>query len=77
MNKKEQCIILRENIKYLRRKYKLTQKKMAEICHISVSYLRKIERNELPPRLGVKTVFFLTAYFKLLPKQLFYPLFES
>ena len=57
MNKKEQCVILCKNIKYLRRKYKLTQKEMAEICHISVSSLRKIERNELPPRLNTDIFF--------------------
>ena len=76
MNKKEQYIILCKNIKYLRRKNKLTQKKMAEICHISVSSLRKIERNELPPQLSVDIIFYLVFYFKLVPKQLFYSLLE-
>ncbi|MBU5449571.1 helix-turn-helix transcriptional regulator [Acetivibrio sp. MSJd-27] len=60
----------------MRRKYKLTQKKMAEICHISVSSLRKIERNELPPQLSVDIIFYLVFYFKLVPKQLFYSLLE-
>lgn len=49
---------------------------MAEICHISVSSLRKIERNELPPRLSVYIIFYLVFYFKLVPKQLFYSLLE-
>jgi hypothetical protein len=62
--------------KILAQEIQINTEKMAEICHISVSSLRKIERNELPPRLSVDIIFYLVFYFKLVPKQLFYSLLE-
>lgn len=62
------------NVKYLRKAYALSQKDMAQICGISVSALRKIEREILPPRLSVEPIMNLSTNFKILPSLLFIPL---
>lgn len=41
-----------ENFRYLRRSRGLTQKQMARLLQISVGYVRRLERGEMPPRMG-------------------------
>ena len=44
------------NIRYLRRKNGLTQKQMAQKLHISENYVRKLERGQIPHRLGIDVI---------------------
>ena len=44
------------NIRYLRKKNGWTQKQMAEKLKISVGYVRKLERGQIPERMGIITV---------------------
>ena len=56
------CTLVRE----LRQQHKLSQKKMAELLHISVSSLRKLERGEMP-RISVRIFFHIHAVFGIPP----------
>lgn len=67
----QQFFIFCQNIRYLRKTHRLTQKRMAEICGVSVSTLRKLEDNILPPKISVRTIFNISNHFGLLPGQLF------
>lgn len=72
---KEQCEqqikIFLENIVYLRKHYGLSKKKMAKILQIGVGSLNKIERGELPERLGVDVILHMEDYFRIPAKDLF------
>lgn len=44
------------NIRYLRKKNGLTQKQMAQKLHISENYIRKLEKGQIPYRLGIDAI---------------------
>jgi len=52
-----EIIILSRNLRFIKSKYKLTQKQMAEICGIGVPSMSKLLKNQLPPRVGVECLF--------------------
>lgn len=58
------------NIIFLRKKYSISKKVMAEILGVCVETLNKIERGELPPRLSLKIVFNIEKYFSIKPKDI-------
>ena len=60
-----------QNIRNLKASHNLTQKEMAKICGVSLSTLRQLERNILPPRVSVRIIFNISNYFNLCPEQLF------
>ena len=65
-----------ENVRYLRKQHRLTQKEMAQKLHIGISSLRALERGCFPPRLGVEMVFYIHKQFGVPPKRIFAPLQE-
>lgn len=67
----QEFLIFCQNIRYLRNAHKLTQKEMAEICGVSISTLKKLEHNILPPRISVRIIFAISSHFNLRPEQLF------
>ncbi len=73
---KEEVNNLLYNIKWLRLQHGLTEKQMAEILGIGVGSLRKIEKEELPPRLSANIVFEVQNYFGIKAKDLFCAKFE-
>lgn len=59
------------NMRYLRKNKALTQQKMAQLLHISVGYVRRLEHGELPPRLGIEFVRYIYRHFGVSPGRLF------
>ena len=59
------------NIAFLRKRTGLTKNKMAEILHIGIKSLNKIERGKLPERLSVEVVYRAADYFHIAPDELF------
>ena len=51
------------NIIRIRKKYGLSKKEMAKIMHIGVGSLSMLEKGEMPKRMSVDAVFYLSAYF--------------
>lgn len=62
-----------ENVRTLRRFFKLSQKEMARTMGIGLYSLRKIESGVLPPRLGMDVLFHLYKGFGVLPHALVSP----
>ena len=44
------------NIRYLRKKYALSQRQMAQKLKVSVGYVRMLERGQIPQRMGIATI---------------------
>lgn len=65
-----ECKNLVNNIIFLRKKYGISKKVMAEILGVCVETLNKIERGELPPRLNLEIVFNIQKYFGICPKDI-------
>lgn len=63
--------LLCNNIRKLRLKNGLSQKQMAKHLHIGTESLRKMERGEIPPRMGVNLIFYTCKYFGVTIRQLF------
>ena len=61
---------LLNNIVCLRRRHRLSKRAMAKILGIGVGTLNKMERLQLPPRLGVEIFFRIHAHFGIRPKDL-------
>ena len=58
------------NIRYLRKSRGLTQQQMAQLLHISVGYVRRLERGEVPPRLTVEILQYVYISFGISPAVL-------
>ena len=71
MNNMASVFIFFENIRYLRKKHRLTQKQMAEILGIGIKSLSLIERGILPPRLSGAVLLRAEEYFKIPLKDMF------
>ncbi len=56
-------------VKQLRRDHGLTKKDMAHLLEISLYHYNKIERGELPPRMGVSVLFAIYDHFGVLPQD--------
>ena len=52
-----------QNIIELREKHGLTKSEMSDIMHVSPSAISKIERGEIPKRMNVDVVFYLSDHF--------------
>ena len=76
MNIKKDIQIFCENVKSIRRSNHLTQKEMAAILGIGVHSLSRLEKGEMPRRMGVKVLFNIHKHFGILPKDLFLPPYE-
>lgn len=63
--------ILCGNLRYLRVSGNLTQKKMAELLHISIGAVRQLEKGEMPPRLGINFIGYVYCHFGVSPGKLF------
>lgn len=57
------------NVAWLREHYGLSKSEMARIMGIGVSSLNKIERGEIPPRLGVDVLFAIQKHFGMSPSE--------
>ena len=53
------------NLRYLRTHHGLTQKQMAVRLHISVDYVRRLEKGDVPPRLGCIVFFYMSQCFAI------------
>ncbi len=62
---------LSHNIQYLRTQYGFSKKEMAGLLGIGICSLNKLEKGELPPRLGVEILFNIQHYFGVAPQKLF------
>ena len=62
---KTDIYIITQNIKWLRKKNKLSLKEMAKILGLSVNTLNKLETGILPPRLDVGFLFKIQAHFNI------------
>lgn len=69
--KDNEIIIFSRNLRFIKGKYKLTQKQMAKICGIGVPSMSKLLNNQLPPRVGVECLFRLSYYLNIDIKDLF------
>ena len=68
-NKKDDIFIIRQNIKWLRDKNKLSLQEMSEILGITINSLKKLESGILPKRLNLDFLFKIHSYFNILPKD--------
>ena len=59
------------NIMWLRKKEKLSKKEMARILGVGMVSINKIEKREVPQRLGASIVIAIYEYFGILPAVLF------
>ena len=71
MKENNEIYVFCQNIKKLRENNNLSKIEMAKIMGLSVMSLRKIENGELPPRIGVNTLFNLCKNFNIKPKKVF------
>lgn len=60
-----------KNVTLLRKMNNLSQKEMAQICHIGLGSLQKIESGIIPPKLSANILFRLYRHFHIPIKQLF------
>ncbi len=67
---REEWNTLSENIRWLRKRYHLSKKDMAAILDIGIGSFNKVEKGELPPRLGVDILFNIQHYFGIQPQAL-------
>ncbi len=67
-------LVFCQNILALRKKYQLTQVKMAELLGISIKSLRSLERGKIPPKLSCKILFNIYEVFGVFPGDMFSPL---
>ncbi len=63
--------IFSQNIACLRKAYRLSKKEMAKRLGIGVGSLTKIERGEIPARLGCQVIIRASATFGIRPAALF------
>lgn len=63
----QQLQIFTQNIKLLRKNIPLNQSQMAELLHISVYSLRKLEKGIVPKKLSVEVALNLISIFKINP----------
>ncbi len=73
----KEFLILCQNIKQIRKVYKLTQKEMAQICGTSIYYIQKLEHDILPERFGIDILFNIYDYFGITPAQMFKSVINS
>ena len=66
-----------DNIVFLRKQRKLTQKETAKGMGICLATLRSIERGTFPPRVSYKVLFYTSRFFDLSLDDLFNPLTEK
>lgn len=59
------------NIIWLKNNYRLSKRKMAKMLGIGIKSLDKLEKGEIPPRIGVEVVFNIHKNFGVVPKGLF------
>ena len=62
--------IMLHNIAWLRKHYGYSQKRMAKLLGIGIVSLRKIEKGEMPKRLGAGIFMYIYANFGIRPAQL-------
>lgn len=62
---------LSKNIVWLRREKRLSKKEMAALLGIGVQSLTRLENGEVPPRLGVSTLFNIQTAFGISPRIIF------
>ncbi|MGM9608231.1 MAG: helix-turn-helix domain-containing protein [Oscillospiraceae bacterium] len=65
------------NIRYLRRRYRLSKKKMAQIMGVGVNTVTALENNIVPPRLGSSVLIRAGEYFHIRTCELFCPMEEE
>lgn len=68
--KKEQLLIVCDNIKFLRKKAGYSKKRMAETLDVSVRTISMLERGIVPERLSCQLLFNAQAEFGINPTDL-------
>ena len=53
------------NIAWLRKRYGISKKKMAELLGVGVGTVNKLERGEFPPRLSVSVMYNIWRHFHI------------
>ncbi len=73
MNKKntKELFYLSKNVTFIRKSNNLSKKEMAKLLGIGVKSLSKLEKGELPPRMGANIFFNIQKHFGISPKFLF------
>ncbi len=61
--------IFAHNVAWLRKHYGFSKSKMARIMRIGIPSLNKLERGEIPPRLGVDVLFAIQKQFGICPSE--------
>ena len=77
MNNQEYTAQFCNNIRILRERNSLSQRKMADQLGIGIYSLRMIEKGILPPRLDWLVVLRIHEQFHILPEKIFLPLDET
>ena len=62
--------MLCKNVRNLRKHYHLSQKEMAGRLHIGIESLKKLERGEVPPRLGINVLLYIYRHFGVTPNKI-------
>ena len=71
MNEDKEITNLLYNIKWLRKRDKLSKKQMARILGIGMVSMNKIEKGKVPYRLGANVIIAVYQHFGILPTVLF------
>lgn len=74
---KTELEVFAHNIVWLRKHFRLSKKRMAELLGIGLWSLNQIERGVVPPRLTVAVLFMVQRQFGISPNMLFNRLFEE
>jgi len=74
MTTNEELQIFCQNIKLLRQKNHLSQRKMARAMGICVQTLRTIESGTFPPRVSYQMLFYTSRFFHIPLDDLFSPI---
>ncbi len=61
--------IFANNVKWIRKTYGISKKKMASLLKIGIGSLNKIENGEMPPRLTIEIFFIIYKFFGIHPKD--------
>lgn len=67
----EEILNFCKNVKFLRENNNLSKKEMAKILGIGIGSLTKLEKGEIPERMGANVIINICDYFHILPNKLF------
>ncbi|MBQ6830933.1 MAG: hypothetical protein IJO59_07415 [Clostridia bacterium] len=74
---KEELLIFCRNVAWIKQRYRLTNRQMAEILGVGEGSVRKVLSGEIPERLSAQVIIRLAKRFSYRPSEWFLPLYEK